>query len=269
LAYRLLVVDIDGTLLDSAREVTPEVCDVAALARDSGVRLTLATGRVYCSAVQVALALGVTEPIISDGGAVVGYPGGATLRDLRMAPGVAASILAHLAQDESDADCHLFYPHEIMVNRPSPAVSRYAERLCIVMTPVADLAAEALRRPVGPTMIVLRSTRERAPKLRAKYGALFGASVQVTSTAPHFLDFLHHAASKAQALDYLGQQLGIAREEIIAVGDGINDLDMIAHAGLGALVANASPELWPAADYVTTEPHCRGVAEVIRRFCQK
>lgn len=269
LAYRLMVVDIDGTLLDDDREVTAEVREVVQLARRHRVRLTLATGRVLCSAAQVAAELGITEPVISDGGAVVSGPDGRRLRDLRIEPGVAAQILEQLAAGEADADCHLFYPHQILVNRASPAVGRYAERLRIVMTPAANLADEARSRPDGPTMIVLRTTRQRAPALRAKYGAAFGGRVRVTSTAPHFLDFLHQQASKARALEFLSRKLGIPLPAVIAVGDGINDLDMIAQAGLGVLVANAAPELWPAAGYVTAEPHCRGVAEVIRRFCPK
>ena len=266
--YQLVVIDIDGTLLDDDRLVTPEVHAAVDLARGAGVRLSLATGRAFDSARQIAAEVRIAEPIISDGGAVVGPAGtGARLRDLRIAPATAGDILAAVAAEE--ADCHVFYRHDVRVNRLSSSVRRYASRLGIEMGHLADLAADARRRPEGPTMIVLRSNRYHAPVLRARYGARFGHAVQVTSTAPHFVDFLHHDASKAKALDFLCTTLGIPPDRVIAIGDGINDLDMIAHAGLGVLVANAARELWPHADYVTEAPYYEGIAEVIQRFCLK
>jgi len=266
--YDLIVVDVDGTLLDDERAVTAEVHQVVTMAERAGVRLTLATGRVFCSAAQVARQLEMAGPIISDGGAIVALScGSKVLRDLRIPPKRAAEILRELA--DIDADCHLFYPDEILVNRHNHVTRRYASRLAITMVPSDDLAAEALARPVGPTMIVIRSTRQRAPALRAKYQRQFGDDIQVTSTAPHFVDFVHPQTSKAGALAFLCDYLGIPAERVIAIGDGINDLDMIAWAGLGVLVANADPELHRHADYVTSSPYYHGVAEVIERFCQK
>lgn len=264
--YRLVVVDLDDTLLDESRLVHPRVLAVVERARALGVRFSVATGRVFSSAVQVALELGIDLPVISDGGAVLRHPsGGPTLRELRIEPAVAAAILAATACE--DMDHHVFYSSEVLVNRASPAVRRYAARLKVEMTPAGDLSAEALRRSEGPTMIVLRGTSESAPTVRARYRERFGKAVKVTGTAPHFIDFMHHDASKASALAQLGTHLGIPAAETIAIGDGINDLDMLAYAGLGALVANADPALWQHADYVATGRHYRGVAEVVERFC--
>ena len=267
LAYDLVVADIDGTLLDDSHLVAPGARAAVACAAEAGVRLTLATGRVLSSAVQVAKELGLSEPLITDGGAVVSYPAGEILRELRLDPDVAAAVLARVAG--LDADCHVFYHDGVLVNRLSPDVERYADRLRIPMTPVADLVADARRRMVGPTMIVLRTGVAAAARVRAEYAAAFGAEAQVTSTAPHFVDFMAKGASKASALEYLCGHLGIDPARVIAIGDGINDLDMLARAGLGVMVANAAPELWAHAGYVTRAPYYDGVAEVIRRFCGK
>lgn len=266
--YRLVVVDLDDTLLDRSRRVTAEVLEVVERARALGVRFTVATGRVFCSTIQVARELGIDEPVISDGGAVVRYvDGGPVLRCLRIPPKVAAEILAALAAEHGDQ--HVFYEDEVLVGRRSETVARYSNRLRIEMTPVEDLAAAARQRRPGPTMIVLRSTACKAPALRRRFAATFSDRVQVTSTAPHFVDFLHHDAGKASALALLCRWLDIRREEVVAVGDGINDLDMLAYAGVGALVANAQPHLHKHADFVASRAHHRGVAEVIERFCLK
>lgn len=266
--YRLVVVDLDDTLLDRSREVTPDVLAVVERARDLGVRFTIATGRVFCSTVQIARELGIEEPVISDGGAVVRYPdGGPVLRCLRIPAQVAAEILAALGAE--DGDRHVFYEDEVLVGRRTATAAKYSERLRIEMKPTEDLAAAARRKAVGPTMIVLRSTSKEAPRLRRRFAAMFGDRVQVTSTAPHFVDFMHHDAGKASALAQLCRWLGIDREGVLAIGDGINDLDMLGYAGLGALVGNARPHLWVHADFVASQPHYRGVAEVIERFCLK
>ncbi len=264
--FRLVVVDLDDTLLDDSRLVHPKVMAVVERARGLGVHFSVATGRVFSSAVQVALELGIDLPVISDGGAVLRHPSGEpNLRELRIPPDVAAEILAATACE--DMDHHVFYSDQILVNRASAAVARYAARLKVEMTPAADLSAEALRRTEGPTMIVLRGTSESAPAVRARYRERFGKAVKVTGTAPHFIDFMHHDASKASALAQLGAYLGIPAAQTIAIGDGINDLDMLAYAGLGALVGNADPSLWQHADYIAAGRHHRGVAEVIERFC--
>jgi len=266
--FRLLVVDLDDTLLDRSRQVTPEVVAVAARAQDLGVRFTIATGRVFASAAQVARELCIGEPIISDGGAVLRHADGRpALRCLRIPVELAAEILSATAGE--DADLHAFFDDEILVSRESEAVLRYADRLRVEMTQTRDLARAARLKPAGPTMIVLRTTSELAPALRARYAALFGDRAQVTSTAPHFVDFLHHDAGKASAQAQLCRWLEVGRGEVIAVGDGINDLDMLAYAGVGALVGNARPQLWRYADFVATQPHFRGVAEVIEHFCLK
>jgi len=265
--YELIVVDVDGTLLDDSRLITPLMREAAARVQAAGVKLTLATGRVFASAVQVADDLGITQPIISDGGAVLRGRDGQVLRDLRVAAHSAAAILTAVAGE--NADCHAFYPDEILVNRRSSAVERYAARLGVEMRQHPDLPAAAAARPDGPTMIVLRVDARTAPVLRAKFGAMFGAEVQVTSTAPHLVDFLHLDAGKDRAVAFLCSHLGIEIGRVIAIGDGINDLDMIRAAGLGVLVGNAAPELWPYADYVTQASYSAGIAEVIERFCLK
>jgi len=267
LPYQLVVVDIDGTLLDDTRMITPAMRAVTARAIDAGIRLTLATGRVFASAEQVAADLGVTEPIISDGGAIIRSRSGACLRDLRVGSSVAAAVLAAVAGE--DVDCHAFYPDAIFVNRRSSAVERYATRLGVTMATHPDLPGLAASRADGPTMIVLRGDTHTAPILRAKYGAMFGGEIQVTSTAPHLVDFLHPAAGKDRALACLCDHLAIPLGRVIAIGDGINDLDMIRTAGLGVLVGNAAPELWPYADYVTQASYSHGIAEVIERYCLK
>ena len=91
-------------------------------------------------------------------------------------------------------------------------------------------------------------------------------NVHATPSQPMFLEFFHGEVSKAAALERLGVLLNIPREEMIAMGDGANDLELLAYAGLGVAMGNASPLVKKQADAVTVTNDNDGVAEVIEKF---
>lgn len=270
--YRLIVVDVDGTLLDPSREVTDEVRQVVAEALRKGVMFTIATGRLVRSALQVAEQAGITAPVIANGGAIIADP--ASRRFLRCfkLPGGTAEVLE--ATRGEDALRYLFLGDEIFIEREDPASAAYSRSLGVPMEVVPDLgphfraltATGASYAGEEATMVVLRAPVERVPALREKYRRVFEGRLMVTSTMPHFVDFMHPEATKAGALRELCGLVGVELNETIAVGDGINDLDMMKEAGLGVLVANANPALWANADYVTSVPYHLGVAEVLHKF---
>ncbi|HHY37955.1 MAG TPA: HAD family phosphatase, partial [Clostridia bacterium] len=90
--------------------------------------------------------------------------------------------------------------------------------------------------------------------------------VRVGSSMPYFVDFLHPQASKANALARLCEHLGIDSTEVLAIGDGENDLEMLRRAGIGALVSNAPEDLKVLVDYVSEGESTDGVIEIIERF---
>ncbi|NLW17483.1 MAG: HAD-IIB family hydrolase [Firmicutes bacterium] len=95
---------------------------------------------------------------------------------------------------------------------------------------------------------------------------LFGDQLAINRSYPHFLEFGHPQATKAQALAWLGQRLGIEPEAMLAIGDGENDLDMIEFAGVGVAMANAPAAIQAAADFVTASNTEDGVALALEKF---
>jgi hypothetical protein len=93
-----------------------------------------------------------------------------------------------------------------------------------------------------------------------------GASVNFHTSQPIYLEFVDINASKAIALEKMGEYYGIKREEMIAVGDGFNDLSMIEYAGLGVAMDNAPDGVKRASDFVTLSNEDDGVAYVIEKF---
>ena len=94
----------------------------------------------------------------------------------------------------------------------------------------------------------------------------FGSSLTINTSRPHFLEFGHPEATKSSALAFLGKRLGIHAAEMMAIGDGANDLDMIKYAGVGVAMGNADERLKAVADYITTSNVEEGVAKAIERF---
>ncbi len=271
-SFRLVVVDVDGTLLDPSREVTADVREVVATAIRKGVMFTIATGRLVRSALHVAEQAGITVPVIANGGAIIADPLSRRYLRAYKLPGGTAEVLE--ATRGEDVLRYLFLGDEIFIEREDPASAAYSRSLGVPMEIVPDLgthfraltAAEGRYAGEEATMVVLRAPVEKVPALREKYRGIFKGRLMVTSTMPHFVDFMPPEATKAEALRELCEILGVGLDETIAIGDGINDLDMMKEAGLGVLVANASPTLWADADYVTSAPYHLGVAEVLHKF---
>lgn len=146
---------------------------------------------------------------------------------------------------------------------PEKASQRYEEALKI----------RFLRRPSlyevineDPLMLVVRDSEEEVRRLTVVLREYFGDRVYLANSKPFFIDINHPGVSKGAALLDLCQRLGISPAEVIAIGDGWNDREMLALAGLGAVVANAPEALKQTADYVCDNPSYRGVIEVIERF---
>jgi len=94
----------------------------------------------------------------------------------------------------------------------------------------------------------------------------FGRELYITRSKPYYLEMLHPEATKGRALRVVAGYFGIPRQEVIAIGDSFNDLDMIRYAGLGVVMENAREEVKRFADYVTRSNEDDGVAEVLEKF---
>lgn len=261
-SIRLVVADLDGTVLDKTKMVRPDLRDAVRSLRRRGVAFTIATGRVFASAARYALDLEIREPIIAANGAVVKNPvTGLELRDLRLPASVAREVLGltrHLG-----AATYVFTGDRILVDRPSSFSPRYWRSLGHPITLSRDIMAEDLGEP---TMIVVYVGSHRASTLRQEFSQRLHGRAEVTSSMPYFIDFLHPLASKASGVELLAKHLGIPVGSIMAVGDGYNDVGMLRYAGVGVLVANAPGEIRNLADHITEAPATDGVLEALRTF---
>jgi Cof subfamily protein (haloacid dehalogenase superfamily) len=273
--YRLLAVDLDGTLLGPDSKLTLRTRRAMERAiQEYAVDVVIATGRRFHSARPIARDAGLTTPLVTHNGALVKDIETAAVHHYQpLDVTVARELLAigkafgadTIALDDPEGDGRILTDG---VSERNAALRHYLEINRQYVHQVDDLQV-FVKEPVtqvmfcGPcaAMQSLAQVLERDMATEARL---------LVTTYPHndmtILDLMHPSCSKATGIAYVASQLGVAREEILAVGDNYNDLDMLHYAGRGILMGNAEPEL-KAMGFELTAPNTEdGVAQVIETY---
>jgi Cof subfamily protein (haloacid dehalogenase superfamily) len=260
--YRLVVMDLDGTARSRRLGITSGVRGAIEAARARGVRVCVATGRMWRSAVPWVDALGVDPPaILYNGGQVFDFETGRTLYERRL-PGATARVALELVRRDAEMQPHLYVDDRVLVERPHPLTDAYTadDGLTAEVVPSFEpfLAAD-------PHKVLVIGSREHVEALqRAVLGA--GLPVHAVQSEPVYLEILPPGVSKGEALQAMCGALGLAPAETIAIGDNWNDAEMIEAAGLGVAMGHAPEGVRAKADYVCGTAEEEGVREVIERF---
>ncbi|MBM4038374.1 MAG: HAD family phosphatase [Planctomycetes bacterium] len=273
--YRLIAVDIDGTLLDSSSHLRPAVRDALRRAVASGLHVVLCTGRRYRTAQPIAEELGLALPLICHSGALVKDTAShRTLFANPMAPEVLRLLLAALGEFglvpmvytdtfHTQTDFYLqrealLTPYHMDYLLKNNGWFRFVESLD------GDLPAPAIQVCTFGELAELQRIR---PMLREKLAAR--TTCHLLSSAKYlgnFLEFQNGRASKWAALRDILDANGIAPEEVVAIGDDENDISMLQAAGLGVAMGNAAYAVKSAAHLVVPSNDEDGVARVIERL---
>ena len=282
---RLLALDLDGTLLDSRGHVPEENRRAIRLARERGVSIALVTGRRFRDARPLALELGLDVPVISHNGALTKHARTLETVSALLLPLEAARALVTLGR-ERGVDPMVSADHEgmglLLYDRVSEGNHALASYIAWSRRIVGDEAdAEAAVKRVASLADYLdhppvHITFSGTCRAMAEFGELIhtelGEGVRLMNTIyPQqdftLLDVINPAASKGAGLEAVARELGLTRDEVMAVGDNHNDLAMLAYAGVGVLMGNAAPALRDAGDFYLTRTNDEaGVAAAIEQF---
>ncbi|ACV64638.1 Cof-like hydrolase [Desulfofarcimen acetoxidans DSM 771] len=261
--YKFVAIDLDDTLLDKDLKISERARQAISRAKDRGVLVTLSTGRMYRSALPYARELEIDLPIITYQGALVKNPGtGETLAHYPLPLDYARQVISR--GKSLGYHINVYVNDNLYIEKENPHSARYEKISGIAAQPVGDLS-DFLNRE-DPTKVLISAEEQQLDALMEEFGRKFGANVHITKSKPYFLEFSHPLATKGHALSVLAGKYGVLREEVMAVGDSYNDLEMIDYAGLGVIVANARKDLKEHADYVTAASSGDGVAEAIEKF---
>lgn len=261
--FRLLAVDLDGTLIGSDLTIRPAVRAAVAALIERGIVVVLATGRMYVSSRPFAEALGITAPLICYQGALVREIEGEQ-RILRHVP-VPLTLARQIAAfaRANDLTMHVYHDDRAYTARFTEESAYYAELNRIPVAEVGDLVSFLKRRP---TKIVFISGPEGVRRIYEELAARWGAVAQVTQSNPRFAEITARGVSKGSALRTLARKLGVRRCEIVAIGDHENDRSLLENAGVGVAMGNAVAELKAIADLVAPPVTEDGAAWAIRHL---
>jgi hydroxymethylpyrimidine pyrophosphatase-like HAD family hydrolase len=247
--YRLLALDIDGTLLRTDKTISPRTLAAVEQARRMGVRVVLVTGRRHPAARRIVEQLGFDLDLVLHNGALI-VENGAVLRCLPLDRGLALRTVAVGRACEADPvlHCGLAGEGRLMIEGISESntlLVYYLDRSHpdVSTVPVLD---DALAE--DPIAVMFGGAIEPMTRLHARLVAELGASVRIDRTLYPasdvlFLDVLRAGVGKAEALAFLQQRWNVGRAETLAIGDNWNDHEMLEAAGLGLVMGNADPEM--------------------------
>lgn len=245
--YKMLVSDIDDTLMNDEGTISKGNREALAAAAEKGVVVTLATGRMHASAKKVAAGLGLNVPLITYQGALIkNLQDGRVLYE-RNVPEPIARELFRYAEDNG-LHIQTYADDTLYVKEDNDKAKAYA-----AMSDVPYEIEPDFDRLLGRSLskVLIYDEPDRLDQIMADIGPALSGKVHMTKSKPYFLEFLHPEATKGQAILHLARHFGILPEEVIAVGDSWNDRDMMEVAGLGVAVANAVDALKAVADYVS------------------
>ena len=254
--YKLIAVDMDDTLLNSKLEITPRSLEAVRRVQAMGIHITLATGRMFCSVKPYAEQLGINLPLITYQGALVKNAlSGEVLLHRPVPLDLARQVLTRVK--EYGYHVNLYVDDHLYVEKITPEAQNYAQICRVDVTAVGDLL-EFLQVP--PTKVLVIATEEKNDQMMAEMIPQFGSQLHITKSKPQFLEFSHPKATKGDALAMLVDYFAVERQQVMAVGDGFNDVEMLQYAGTAVVVGNAREDIKALADYVAPSNDEDGVA---------
>lgn len=261
--YKLIALDLDGTLLNSSLKLSDTNAEALRRALERGVHIVLATSRWYGLAKRTADRVGIKTPLICSNGAIVKRPDdGRELMHLYVDGDVARELTA--TGDDSAwemfttvGDVTYMQPRPGVIPEKLPAGLRVAERQ-------SDRLSEAL-----PTCVLVfgeAAVTEIERRFAPLYADRARFSINRPVGTPHYVVLTHPQAEKASALELVCRELDVAPDETIAMGDSESDLGMLRLAGLGIAMRNAPDMVKREALHIAPSNDEDGVAWALQKF---
>lgn len=265
--YKLIALDLDGTLTNSKKQITPHTLETLIRAQqEKGLKIILASGRPTYGVAPLANALQLDK----FGGFILAYNGGEIINwrthEIMYKNLLDHDVLPYLYECAKKNDFAIVtYENEyVLTEKPDDEYVLKEALLNVMKIKKVDNFLEAVRHPIAKCLIVGEPTRlailekEMQEQLKDRMG--------VFRSEPYFLELVPKGIDKARSLSVLLEELELKREELMAAGDGFNDLSMVRFAGMGVAMANAQDVVKENADFITLSNDEDGVAYAVEKF---
>jgi len=260
---RLLALDLDGTLMDDDQVISPRVRCAIAAAQERGVAVTLATGRMFDVALTFAQDLGITAPLICYQGGLIQAPDSdVPLYRATMEPALMREVLEW--QTRRGWHLALYADNDVFLAEQRHSETFYRDMLGERLIWVDDLFSVLEQHE--PVKFIVFTEPHEADRIETELRRRFGGRMEVVRSHAVIVEGNPPGVSKGDALRRLAVHLRIPQAQVMAVGDQDNDVSMIAWAGVGVAMGNASPAAKAAADWIAPPLADDGAAVAIERF---
>ncbi|OPJ63639.1 Cof-type HAD-IIB family hydrolase [Clostridium chromiireducens] len=264
--YKLLAVDMDGTLLNSNRTISKRNKEAIKKAMEKGVRVVITSGRGlkgldnFLDEVKLR---GENQYLIANNGGTIyrtndfeciAYKG-LNGRDLVKAHALSKKIGLNM----------IAYTHNGAISAEENEFTKFEKEYVGNTVKILDFNSD-IEEEDEITKILFSQTEEVLSKKILEIPEEFYSEYNVVQTMPIVLEVMNKECNKGYGVNVLAEKLGIKKEEIICIGDQANDIEMITYAGLGIAMGNAIDELKDIAKYVTSDNDNDGVARAIEKF---
>lgn len=262
---KMIVSDMDGTLLNSNLEISKENLDAIKAVREKGIRFCIATGRPEQLLKEYIKPLQMEDPMIMYNGSVIGHPfQEEKLYELKLETDVARDIIEFC---EANDVIYMPYTKDKIISKPNYRVDFFEERnkslpenLRTVFEDIRDIE-EILNNSINKILIIEQDT-DKSNSIMEKLKDY--KDLEIATSQKGFIDINPGGASKGKALQVLAKHFGVSMDEIVVFGDQDNDVSMLEIAGASVSMLNSSNNAKAAAKYSTDSNNNSGVAKWIR-----
>lgn len=264
MGIRLVVSDVDGTLVTKAKVVTPAALDAIRRVRERGIKFTIISSRPPQGMKVVGDVIGLTDPVPAfNGGLVTATDLKTPLREKSIDPGVARRLIDALLASGVDiwayTDTAWF-----LRDANGPHAEHEAHAVKYEPTVVKDFSAIPFGRIAK--VVGVSDDYEGLAAVEKKIQGEFHGEVSASRSQKYYLDITHPDANKGEGVLLLSDLLQIPTAEIATIGDMANDVYMFKKSGLSIAMGNATPEVQSAAMHVTASNEENGFAKAMEKF---
>ncbi|MCL2560120.1 MAG: Cof-type HAD-IIB family hydrolase [Turicibacter sp.] len=263
--YKVLALDIDGTLVGSDHNILPETREALIKAQEKGLKVVLASGRPTPGMMALSKALQLEK----FGGFVLSYNGG-RITNMKTEEIVHEQFLtpseAHEVYDLAKAlgvNMMAYDGGEILTVDHDQYIQLESDINEMPLRPIDDFKTAVVNNTIKT---LTTGEPERIAEVETVYLEKFGDRFSICRSMPFFLEVMPQGINKAASLGKLLDALGLTREDLAACGDGFNDVEMIRFAGLGVAMDNAVDEVKAVADHVTRSNDDNGIVDVVEQL---
>lgn len=265
MSCRMICLDIDGTILNSHNEITEITSAAIERAMGKGILVVLVSARMPAGIVPIATKLHLQNVMVCYGGAFI-LENGIPAFDKTL----AVNLSRRICRTAKRLHVHIsVYRHDSWIVEKTDNWSEQ-ESAITGLIPLKKHIPSVLRQwdseGTGPNKLLFMADANRITELKNTLGLVQLNGSVVYRSKPTYLEVVPENSNKQQAVAFLCERYGIRKDDVVAIGDSENDIDMIRYAGVGIAMGNALDHVKSAADFVTLTNDDNGVAFAVSKF---